>query len=94
MGEAADYADNILLVSSLGAKDVQVFKGEVQPILKDIIIEICSDSLRSAELLRMLKETKTVVLLEEAGTTRTEAMENEIRQIRNNGGNILGAVIL
>ena len=66
----------------------------MQSSLKDISVGTCADSLRSAELLRMLKETKTVVLLEEAGTTRTEEMENEIRQIRNNGGEILGAVIL
>lgn len=93
-GVSEDFEDKILVVSTLGEKAVQVFKEEMQSSLKDISVGTCADSLRSAELLRMLKETKTVVLLEESGTTRTEEMENEIRQIRNNGGEILGAVLL
>jgi uncharacterized protein YuzE len=94
VGVSEECEDKILVVSTLGERAVQVFKKEMQSSLKDFFVGTCADSLRSAELLRMLKETKTVVLLEEAGTTRTEEMENEIRQIRNNGGEILGAVIL
>jgi uncharacterized protein YuzE len=93
-GLSEDCEDKILIVSTLGEKVVQVFKEEMQSSLKDISVGTCADSLRSAELLRMLKKTKTVVLLEEAGTTRTEEMESEIHQLRNNGGKILGAVIL
>ena len=93
-GLSEDCEDKILIVSTLGEKVVQVFKEEMQSSLKDISVGTCADSLRSAELLRMLKETKTVVLLEESGTTRTEEMESEIHQLRNNGGKILGAVIL
>lgn len=93
-GVPEDCEDKILVVSTLEEKAVQAFKEEMQPSLKNISVGTCADSLRSAELLRMLKETKTVVLLEEAGTTRTEAMESEIHQLRNNGGKILGAVIL
>ena len=84
----------VLLVSSLGRELVQSFVEELTPLLKDISVEFCANALRSADIYLRMNDVKQVVVLEEAGQTRTEDMGSEVHRIRNNGGQILGAVIL
>ncbi|MST82536.1 hypothetical protein [Bilifractor porci] len=93
-GLNADPMSKVLLVSSLGQESAQSFVEELTPLLKDISVEFCPDALHSADIYLRLNDVKQVVVLEEAGQTRTEDMESEVRRVRSNGGQILGAVIL
>lgn len=93
-GLNADPMGKVLLVSSLGQESAQSFVEELTPLLKDISVEFCPDALHSADIYLRLNDVKQVVVLEEAGQTRTEDMESEVRRVRSNGGQILGAVIL
>lgn len=93
-GLNADPIGKVLMVSSLDRESVRLFVEEITPLLKDISIEFCADALHSADIYLRLNGVKQVVVLEEAGQTRTEDMGSEVHRIRNNGGQILGAVIL